>query len=126
MHLTILRRGVAAAFAPRWTDECVVVVCGSSLLDLTAPPWGDNAALRLRVFCGVVRLVVPAGTRLSVHGFALGSRLLKSRDGEGPHLTLRVLSLFGGVEVIESPMDAAAQTAEERPAAEPRVLPETA
>src|SRR5262245_60918667 len=126
MHLTMFGRG-AAAFAPRWTDECAVVVCGCAVLDLTQHPQADAAALRIRVFFGVVRIIVPSGTRLSVRGPNLdGGQPVQPRDGGGPLLTLRVLSLFGSVEVIESPLDAAPQVAEERPAVEPLLLPETA
>lgn len=107
MHLTLFASSDAAAFAPRWTDESVVVVLGSALLDLTARPPADVATLRVRAVLAGVKIIVPAGTRLSLSGTCLfGERRVETRGGDRPLLRLHAVAVFGSIEVIEAPLDA--------------------
>jgi len=122
MHLTLFASSDAAGFLPQWTDESVAVIFGSAVLDLTRHPPAATATLRVRAIFGSVRVIVPSGCRLSVSGLGLfGSRRVNAQPGDGPGLHLRAVAVFGSIEVIESPADAAPLPA----ASEEIFLPET-
>jgi hypothetical protein len=103
MHLTIFGSD-AAGFTPRWTNETVVVLFGSARVDLTERPPADGATLGVYALFGGVKVIVPAGSRVTASGLGLfGGRRVNVRPGDGPALHVRAAAVFGSVDVVEAP-----------------------
>ena len=102
MHVTIFS-GDAARLAPGWASETVVVLFGSAVLDLTQAPPVDGATLGVYAVFGGVKVIVPAGSRVTTSGLSLfGGRRVRVKSGDGPALHVRAAAVFGGVDVVEA------------------------
>jgi hypothetical protein len=91
-------------FPPGWTKETVVAIFGGVNLDLSSSPPGPGARLTVVAIFGGVNILVPAGARVSVSGFALfGGREVKvSQQRNGPEIKLNLWALLGGIDVKEA------------------------
>jgi hypothetical protein len=97
-------------FPPGWTKETVVAILGGGDIDLSNSPPGPDARLTAVAVLGGVKILVPAGTRVSVSGFALlGGREVKvSQSGDGPDIKMSLWAFLGGVQVEDLTPTAAA------------------
>ena len=102
MQVTIFGKSTASGFAPDWSRERVFGVFGPIELDLAARQTADEAAVTAFTVFGGVTTIVPAGSAVSVSGFAVfGSRSVDVARSEtaGPRLKLSLSTVFGGVSV---------------------------
>jgi hypothetical protein len=99
--------GVKRRFPPGWTNETVVAIFGGVDLDLSSSPPGPDAHLTAVAILGGVKILVAAGTRVSVSGFGLlGGREVKvSQRGDGPEIKMSLWTFLGSAEVREAPPD---------------------
>jgi hypothetical protein len=88
--------------APGWTRETVVSLLGSLKLDLRGSPPADGARLTVVAVVGSNKIILPAGTRVSVSGLTiLGSRKVKVAQGEGPAVSVAVYALLGSTGITD-------------------------
>ncbi len=100
MNLALFGGFEKQPFAPGWTKETVVAAFGGGELDLRHAPPGDGARLTAVALFGGVEIVVAPGTRVSMSGASvLGGRSVKVQPGEGPEIAMKLVAVFGGIEV---------------------------
>jgi hypothetical protein len=104
MNLSVFGGLKQRPFPPGWTRETVVSILGGGDIDLSSSPPGADARLTAVAILGGAKVIVPAGTRVSVSGMALlGGRDVKvSQVGQGPEVKMSLWSFLGGIEVTES------------------------
>jgi hypothetical protein len=89
--------------ADGWWKQTLVTVFGGADVDGSAQPQ-DGARLTIVTILGGARVVVPAGARLKVGGFAfLGGRKVDVHsEPSGPRIRLRAFAVLGGIDVSEA------------------------
>jgi hypothetical protein len=88
--------------APGWTRETVVSVLGRLELDLSGSPPADGAKLTVLTVLGSNKIVLPAGTRVSVSGFSIvGARRVDLSQGDGPAVSVAVNALIGSTMITD-------------------------
>ena len=104
MQVALFSSTDEGGLAPAWTNETVIVLFGGTKLDLTKRPPEPDATLTVVAVFGEAKVIVPAGSRLTVRGLSLfGARQVRVQPGTGPDLGLRAFTLFGSVDVTEAP-----------------------
>ena len=92
--------------APGWTKETAVAILGGGVFNLTGVTPGENATLTAIAFFGGIEVVVDEGVAVTMSGFSLfGGREVTVEAGDGPPMSVRAFSFFGGVSV-KSPTSA--------------------
>lgn len=103
MNLALFGGFEKQPFAPGWTKETAVALFGGGDLDLRGASPGDDARLTAVAVFGGVKIVVAPGTRISTSGASvLGGRSVRVQPGEGPSIAMRLIAVFGGIEVKDS------------------------
>jgi len=97
--------------AEGWWKQTLVTVFGGADVDGSAQPQ-DGARLTIVTILGGAHVVVPAGARVKVGGFAfLGGRKVDVHSQpNGPRIRLRAFSVLGGINVSEPQSAASAGT----------------
>jgi hypothetical protein len=85
-----------------WTKQTLVSIFGGAEVDARATP-GEGARLTIIAILGGAKVLVPAGARVTVGGFAfLGGRKVEVHSKpDGPEIHLHAYTVLGGVEVSE-------------------------
>lgn len=85
------------------TRSRAVAIFGDSTLDLRGATAGDEMLLTAVAGFGDVQVMVPAGSRVEVSGFALfgskRSEVAGDPAADGPVLRVRAWALFGNVRI---------------------------
>jgi hypothetical protein len=90
--------GAAVTLPVKWRSERSFTVIGGTRV--TAPEPGENARLKVTSVIGSIRVVGPAGTRVTLEGFSiLGGRENRAAAGDGPPITVSASTFFGFVVV---------------------------
>jgi hypothetical protein len=81
-----------------------VAAVGGMNLDLTAAEFSAPRLTIVKVsLVGGLKLRVPAGARVSVHGFAIGGRAVEEgrgeEGGEGPEIVVHSWGIIGGTKI---------------------------
>jgi hypothetical protein len=95
--------GRKVRLADGWWKQTLITIFGGADVDGSAAP-GDGARLTIVAVLGGVRVIVPAGARLKVGGFAfLGGRKVDVHSNpDGPKIRVRAFSVLGGINVSEA------------------------
>lgn len=93
--------GTRTTLPAKWQAQRFFTIFGGTRLTAAEP--GENARLKVTSVIGSIRVVVPAGTRVTLEGFSiLGGRENRAPDGDGPPMTVCASTYFGSVVVEAS------------------------
>ena len=100
MNISVLGGFGNRMLAPGWTRETALALFGGGDFNLTGVTPGEDAQLTAIAIFGGIDIIVDQGTQITMSGFnLLGGRAVTVEAGDGPHVAVRAVAIFGGIEV---------------------------